>query len=77
MSEVQITESELQAYTDGRLDAERGAAVEAWLAARPDQAERIAEYRRIAEELRSAEPEPTRRCPGSRSPASTSATGPI
>jgi anti-sigma factor RsiW len=52
MSEVQITESELQAYTDGRLDAERGAAVEAWLAARPDQAERIAEYRRISEELR-------------------------
>jgi anti-sigma factor RsiW len=52
MSEVQITESELQAYTDGRLDAERGAAVEAWLSARPDQAERIAEYRRISEELR-------------------------
>ena len=54
MSEVQITESELQAYADGRLDLARSAAVEAWLAARPDQAERVAEYRRIAEALRAA-----------------------
>lgn len=54
MSELQITESELQAYADGRLDLARSAAVEAWLAARPDQAERVAEYRRIAEELRAA-----------------------
>jgi anti-sigma factor RsiW len=54
MSEAVISESELQAYADGRLDAERGAAVEAWLAARPDQAERIAEYRRLTEELRAA-----------------------
>lgn len=54
MSGVQITESELQAYADGRLDAARSAAVEAWLAARPDQAERVAEYRRIIEELRKA-----------------------
>lgn len=54
MSEVPIAESELQAYADGRLDAVRSAAVEAWLAARPDQAERIEEYRRIAEELRAA-----------------------
>ena len=54
MSEVQITESELQAYADGRLDLQRSAAVEAWLAARPDQAERVEEYRRITEELRAA-----------------------
>lgn len=54
MSEVQITESELQAYADGRLDLERTAAVEAWLAARPDQAERVEHYRKIAEELRAA-----------------------
>ncbi len=54
MSEAVITESELQAYADGRLDAERRAIVEAWLAARPEEAERIAEYRRIAAELRAA-----------------------
>ncbi|TAK88099.1 MAG: anti-sigma factor [Betaproteobacteria bacterium] len=54
MTEAVITESELQAYADGRLDAERGAAVEAWLAARPEEAERITEYRRITEELRAA-----------------------
>jgi anti-sigma factor RsiW len=54
MSDAPITEPELQAYADRRLDAERSAAVEAWLAERPDQAERIAEYRRIAEELRAA-----------------------
>jgi anti-sigma factor RsiW len=54
MSEAQIPESELQAYVDGRLDASRSAAVEAWLAARADQAERIADYRSMAEALRAA-----------------------
>jgi anti-sigma factor RsiW len=47
-----ITESDLQAYVDERLDAARRAEVEAWLAARPDEAERIADYRRIGAELR-------------------------
>jgi anti-sigma factor RsiW len=75
MSEAPITESELQAYADGRLDAVRGAAVEAWLAARPDQAERIEEYHRIAEELRAAydpvldEPVPERLMRALRAPA--------
>jgi anti-sigma factor RsiW len=50
----QITNSELQAYADGRLGEERSRAVEAWLAARPDDAERIAAYRRLGEELRRA-----------------------
>src|SRR5688572_19420509 len=52
MSEPHITESELQAYADGRLDPERRIAVEAWLAAQPDEAERIADYRKLADALR-------------------------
>jgi anti-sigma factor RsiW len=47
-----ITEADLQAYVDERLDAARRAEVEAWLAARPDETERIADYRRLGAELR-------------------------
>ena len=54
MSEVPITESDLQAYADGRLSGERLVAVETWLASRPDETERIADYRRLSEELRAA-----------------------
>ena len=54
MSETPITESELQAHADGRLAPERRGAVEAWLAARPDEAERIADYRKLTEALRAA-----------------------
>lgn len=53
MSEAPITESELQAYADGRLEPKRRMAVEAWLATRPEEAERIADYRKLAKELRS------------------------
>ena len=52
MSAGPITEADLQAYVDERLDAARRAEVEAWLAARPDEAERIADYRRLGAELR-------------------------
>jgi anti-sigma factor RsiW len=52
--EPQVTDAELQAYADGRLDGERARAVEAWLAARPEDAERMAAYRRLGEELRRA-----------------------
>ena len=54
MSETPITESDLQAYADARLPEARRAAVEAWLATRPDEAERIASYRRLASEVRAA-----------------------
>ena len=54
MSETPITEGDLQAYADGRLLEPRRAAVEAWLATRPDEAERIAAYRRLASEVRAA-----------------------
>jgi anti-sigma factor RsiW len=40
-----VTESDLQAYTDGHLDPLRRAEVEAWLAVHPDDAERVAAYR--------------------------------
>jgi anti-sigma factor RsiW len=54
VSELPVSEAELQAYADGRLAPARLAAVEAWLAARPEDAERIAAYRRLAQEVRGA-----------------------
>jgi len=54
VSELPVSETELQAYADGRLAPARLAAVEAWLAARPEEAERIAAYRRLAQEVRGA-----------------------
>jgi anti-sigma factor RsiW len=54
MTESPITEGDLQAYADDRLPEGRRAAVEAWLASRPDEAERIAAYRRLANEVRTA-----------------------
>jgi anti-sigma factor RsiW len=53
MSEVrQPSENELHAYADGRADPERKAAIDAWLAQHPDEAERIEAYRRFGEDLR-------------------------
>jgi anti-sigma factor RsiW len=49
----QVGEHDLQAYADGKLPEERRAAVAAWLAAHPEDAERIESYRQLAEELRS------------------------
>lgn len=55
MSEEQpITEADLQAYADGRMPQEQCAEVENWLATRPDEAERLAAYRRLGEVLRGA-----------------------
>lgn len=51
-TDTPVSEAELQAYADGRLPAARAAEVEAWLAARPEHAERIADHRRIGEALR-------------------------
>ncbi len=47
-----VTEAELQAYADGRLEEGRRLEVEAWLAARPEEAERIASYRRLGDDVR-------------------------
>ena len=54
MSEPLVTEADLQAYADGKLPEERRAAVAAWLAAHPEDAERIESYRQLAEELRTS-----------------------
>jgi anti-sigma factor RsiW len=54
MSESLVTEADLQAYADGKLPEERRAAVAAWLAAHPDDAERIESYRQLAAELRTS-----------------------
>ena len=49
-----ISEADLQAYADGHLPEERRKAVEAWLAGRPEESERVAAYRRLASEVRAA-----------------------
>src|SRR5437764_11181201 len=43
--ESPVTEEELHAYVDGELPADRQAAVEAWLAAHPDDASRVSAWR--------------------------------
>ncbi|HET7198387.1 MAG TPA: anti-sigma factor [Burkholderiales bacterium] len=49
-----VTEADLQAYVDGRLEPSRRTVIEAWLAARPEEAERVAAYRRLGGEVRAA-----------------------
>src|SRR5712672_2137379 len=48
---ISITEDELHAYVDNELPAERRSDVEAWLAAHPDDAERVQSWRAMAETL--------------------------
>ena len=61
-----VTEDDLHAYVDGRLDPARAAAVETHLAAHPEDAERVAAYQWQNERLRAAfaelplAPEPAR-----------------
>lgn len=52
MSDVPLTEADLHAFVDGRLAPGRVEEIEAWLGSHPDEAERVATYRRINEELR-------------------------
>jgi len=47
-------ESDLHAWVDGRLDAARADEIAAWLAAHPDDAERVASWRRQKEILHAA-----------------------
>ena len=51
-SEIPVTEDELHAYVDGELPADRTEAVTAWLAARPDQAALVANWRAQADSIR-------------------------
>jgi anti-sigma factor RsiW len=52
MSLVPIGEDDLQAYIDGRLEADRRAAVDAYLTAHPETKEQVATDGRIRDELR-------------------------
>jgi anti-sigma factor RsiW len=47
-----VSEDELNAHVDGELPADRRGAVEAWLATHPDDAARIAAWRKQAELIR-------------------------
>jgi anti-sigma factor RsiW len=51
-SELPITEADMQAYVDGWLSEGRRAEVEAWLATRASEAERVAQLRDQREALR-------------------------
>jgi anti-sigma factor RsiW len=46
-----VTEDELHAFVDGELPDDRCANVEAWLKSHPDDAARVAAWRKIAEQL--------------------------
>jgi len=48
---IPVTEDELHAYVDNELPVERRAAVEAWLAAHPDEAERVTSWRAMSDAL--------------------------
>src|ERR1700694_4681094 len=48
---IPVTEDELHAYVDNELPAERRGDVEVWLAAHPDDAERVRAWRAMAEAL--------------------------
>jgi len=52
MKQYPITEADLHAYVDGVLPPSRRAEVEAYLDARPPEAERLQSYRRQKDELR-------------------------
>ena len=67
-SELPVTDDELHAYVDGELPADRRAAVEAWLAAHPDDAARVAAWRLQADAIRAHYP----MSPGNRSRRSCS-----
>jgi anti-sigma factor RsiW len=48
---IPVTEDELHAYVDNELPAERRGDVERWLAAHPDDAERVQSWRAMADTL--------------------------
>lgn len=53
MTQLPVTEADLHAYVDGLLPASRRAEIEAYLAARPEEADRLQAYRQQTESLRS------------------------
>jgi anti-sigma factor RsiW len=57
-SEPRLSESDVQAYADGMLDPVRAASVQSYLKDRPDEAQRVAFYGRINQQMQSAFHEP-------------------
>jgi anti-sigma factor RsiW len=61
-----VMEAEFHAYVDGEIDADRRAAVEAWLSSHPEDAARVAAWRAQADDIRTrygsvaSEPVPAR-----------------
>lgn len=51
-NDLPVTEDELHAYVDGELPVDRQATVEAWLATHPEDAARVAAWRRQADVIR-------------------------
>ncbi len=51
MREFSIDDAALQAYADGRLAPDARAGIERWIAEHPEEAERLAGYRQISDEL--------------------------
>jgi anti-sigma factor RsiW len=51
-NDLQVTEDELHAFVDGELPADRRAAVEAWLAAHPEDAARVGAWRLQSDAIR-------------------------
>ncbi|MBR1217908.1 anti-sigma factor [Bradyrhizobium sp. U87765 SZCCT0131] len=49
--DIPVTEDELHAFVDNELPAERSQAVQAWLAAHPDDADRVDTWRALGEAL--------------------------
>src|SRR5438128_7425091 len=52
MVDAPVTDDELHAFVDGELPADRRKAVEAWLAAHPEDAARVAAWRAHSELIR-------------------------
>ena len=50
--DLPVTEEELHAYVDGELPSDRRPAVEAWLAAHPDDMARVNGWRALADAIR-------------------------
>ena len=54
MSKQTVTEEELHAYVDGRLDTQQCQSVEQYLAENPEEAERVRVYQRLNQSLQQA-----------------------
>lgn len=68
LDEPPVSETDIQAYSDGTLAGSRAAQVRHYLAKRPGEWHRILFYRRLNEQIRDAYPEPRAASRASRAP---------